>query len=114
MLSLEEDGIEVQARLVALTHAPGDRTAAAVFSLDIPGGDTVRRRESVPLTSELRVGDPYPAIRHPQFPERMWTGDRASLERSRRHHENAPRSALRWSAGAVVIGTLLVLTAIAI
>ncbi|MFF8806104.1 hypothetical protein [Streptomyces omiyaensis] len=112
--SLEEDGIEVQARLVALTSAPGDHTASAVFALDVPGGDTVRQRKSVPLTPELRVGDPYPAIRHRQFPEHLWIGDRASLERSRRHHENAPRSALRWSAGAVAIGTLLVLTAVAV
>ncbi|MGW0606722.1 hypothetical protein [Streptomyces sp. NPDC002644] len=112
--SLEEAGIPVEARLVAMTPLPGERTVSAVFAVDVPGGDTVRQRQSVPLTPELRVGGPYPAIRHRQFPERLWIGDRGSLERSRRHHENAPRSALRWAAGAFTVGTVLILAGAAV
>ncbi|MFD6417052.1 hypothetical protein [Streptomyces sp. NPDC060194] len=108
--SLEEDGVAVQARLVSLQARPGDARASAVFELDVPGGDNVRGRRSVRVTPDLRVGGLHPAVRHRQFPDRFELGTAADMARIRRHHESAPRTALRWSATAIALGTALALT----
>ncbi|MFF4323287.1 hypothetical protein [Streptomyces sp. NPDC001568] len=105
---LEDMGIESHARLTYLEPFGTRGYASAVYEIEVPGGDNVRKETGVTVTPDLVIGDAYPIVRHHQLPTRSYVGTMEEVVDWRKTHERAAAGAKRLGriAAALAVASL--------